>query len=170
MRVCDVIAAGCLQKCFVHLQMGPCFSLAEDLSDNEDVFPKEIAKWNSNDLMDKIEAGDAEETPGMSAPSALWCLNGGHSCLSCSPGPRCTVCVCVSTCACVCVCMCAGELFQDLAVDYERANSEERIDEVCECVSTKHTVLTSSTFMYKVIFHLQIQYHLQPLSISGLKS
>ncbi|MEQ2177363.1 Membrane-associated phosphatidylinositol transfer protein 2, partial [Goodea atripinnis] len=36
----------------------------EDLSDGEEVFPKEISKWNSNDLMDKIEATDTEETPG----------------------------------------------------------------------------------------------------------
>ncbi|KAK0150959.1 Membrane-associated phosphatidylinositol transfer protein 2 [Merluccius polli] len=36
------------------------FDAHEDLSDNEEVFPKEIAKWNSNDLMDKI--GDAEGT------------------------------------------------------------------------------------------------------------
>ncbi|CAL9682347.1 unnamed protein product [Knipowitschia caucasica] len=28
---------------------------AHDFSDNEEIFPKEIAKWNSNDLMDKIE-------------------------------------------------------------------------------------------------------------------
>uniref|UniRef100_A0A3B4VEE9 Phosphatidylinositol transfer protein membrane associated 2 n=1 Tax=Seriola dumerili TaxID=41447 RepID=A0A3B4VEE9_SERDU len=41
------------------------FDAHEDLSDGEEVFPKEIAKWNSNDLMDKIEATDAEETPGM---------------------------------------------------------------------------------------------------------
>lgn len=40
-------------------------SPAEDLSDGEEVLPKEIAKWNSNDLMDKIEAADTEETPGM---------------------------------------------------------------------------------------------------------
>ncbi|CAG5923394.1 unnamed protein product [Menidia menidia] len=40
------------------------FDAHEDLSDGEEVFPKEIAKWNSNDLMDKIEAADAEETPG----------------------------------------------------------------------------------------------------------
>lgn len=39
--------------------------LTEDLSDGEEVFPKEIAKWNSNDLMDKIEAAETEETPGM---------------------------------------------------------------------------------------------------------
>eukprot|EP00064_Thunnus_orientalis_P018573 superscaffoldBa00004324_g18674 len=35
----------------------------EDLSDSEEVFPKEITKWNSNDLMDKIEAADTDETP-----------------------------------------------------------------------------------------------------------
>ncbi|XP_076587450.1 membrane-associated phosphatidylinositol transfer protein 2-like isoform X2 [Chaetodon auriga] len=61
------------------------FDAHEDLSDNEDVLPKEIAKWNSNDLMDKIEAVDAEETP--------------------------------------------GELFKEMTVDYERAASEERLDE-----------------------------------------
>lgn len=42
-----------------------CVAPAEDLSDSEDVLPKEIVKWNSNDLMDKIEAADTEETPGM---------------------------------------------------------------------------------------------------------
>lgn len=36
----------------------------EDFSDTEDVLPKEISKWNSNDLMDKIEAADTEEAPG----------------------------------------------------------------------------------------------------------
>uniref|UniRef100_A0A3P9ATP2 Phosphatidylinositol transfer protein membrane associated 2 n=1 Tax=Maylandia zebra TaxID=106582 RepID=A0A3P9ATP2_9CICH len=41
------------------------FDAHEDLSDGEEVFPKEIAKWNSNDLMDKIEAAETEETPGM---------------------------------------------------------------------------------------------------------
>ncbi|XP_023266478.1 membrane-associated phosphatidylinositol transfer protein 2-like isoform X5 [Seriola lalandi dorsalis] len=61
------------------------FDAHEDLSDGEEVFPKEIAKWNSNDLMDKIEATDAEETP--------------------------------------------GELFKEMTVDYERATSEERLDE-----------------------------------------
>uniref|UniRef100_A0A4W6GBN2 Phosphatidylinositol transfer protein membrane associated 2 n=1 Tax=Lates calcarifer TaxID=8187 RepID=A0A4W6GBN2_LATCA len=40
------------------------FDAHEDLSDGEEVFPKEIAKWNSNDLMDKIEAADTEETSG----------------------------------------------------------------------------------------------------------
>ncbi|XP_077942750.1 membrane-associated phosphatidylinositol transfer protein 2 isoform X7 [Gasterosteus aculeatus] len=59
------------------------FDAHEDLSDGEEVFPKEIAKWNSNDLMDKMEA--AEETP--------------------------------------------GELLKEMTVDYERATSEERLDE-----------------------------------------
>ncbi|KAM9858821.1 membrane-associated phosphatidylinositol transfer protein 2-like [Aulostomus maculatus] len=41
------------------------FDAHEDLSDSEEVFPKEIAKWNSNDLMDKIEAAEeTEETSG----------------------------------------------------------------------------------------------------------
>ncbi|XP_048100485.1 membrane-associated phosphatidylinositol transfer protein 2-like [Alosa alosa] len=40
------------------------FDAHEDLSDNEEIFPKEITKWNSNDLMDKIEATDSEETAG----------------------------------------------------------------------------------------------------------
>ncbi|XP_068594872.1 membrane-associated phosphatidylinositol transfer protein 2 [Brachionichthys hirsutus] len=39
------------------------FDAHEDLSDSEDVLPKEITKWNSNELMDKIEAADTEETP-----------------------------------------------------------------------------------------------------------
>uniref|UniRef100_A0A3Q1I5M0 DDHD domain-containing protein n=1 Tax=Anabas testudineus TaxID=64144 RepID=A0A3Q1I5M0_ANATE len=53
------------------------FDAHEDLSDGEEVFPKEIAKWNSNDLMDKIE---------------------------------------------------------EMTVDYERATSEERLDEVRQCL------------------------------------
>uniref|UniRef100_A0A3Q2DJU9 Phosphatidylinositol transfer protein membrane associated 2 n=1 Tax=Cyprinodon variegatus TaxID=28743 RepID=A0A3Q2DJU9_CYPVA len=40
------------------------FDAHEDLSDGEEVFPKEIAKWNSNDLIDKIEAADTEEMAG----------------------------------------------------------------------------------------------------------
>ncbi|KAM4616578.1 membrane-associated phosphatidylinositol transfer protein 2-like isoform 4-T4 [Polymixia lowei] len=40
------------------------FDAHEDFSDNEEVFPKEIAKWNSNDLMDKIEAAEAGGTSG----------------------------------------------------------------------------------------------------------
>ncbi|AWP07143.1 putative membrane-associated phosphatidylinositol transfer protein 2-like [Scophthalmus maximus] len=61
------------------------FDAHEDLSDGEEVFPKEIAKWNSNDLMDKIETADAEETQ--------------------------------------------DERFKEMTVDYERATSEERLDE-----------------------------------------
>ncbi|XP_005722176.1 membrane-associated phosphatidylinositol transfer protein 2-like isoform X2 [Pundamilia nyererei] len=67
------------------------FDAHEDLSDGEEVFPKEIAKWNSNDLMDKIEAAETEETP--------------------------------------------GELFKEMTVDYERATSEERLDEMRGCLS-----------------------------------
>ncbi|XP_055018149.1 LOW QUALITY PROTEIN: membrane-associated phosphatidylinositol transfer protein 2-like [Boleophthalmus pectinirostris] len=40
------------------------FDAHEDLSDGEEVFPKEITKWNSNDLMDKMEAADTEDAPG----------------------------------------------------------------------------------------------------------
>ncbi|KAK7933068.1 hypothetical protein WMY93_003964 [Mugilogobius chulae] len=40
------------------------FDAHEDLSDGEEVFPKEITKWNSNDLMDKMEAADVEDAPG----------------------------------------------------------------------------------------------------------
>uniref|UniRef100_A0A8C1RP20 Phosphatidylinositol transfer protein membrane associated 2 n=1 Tax=Cyprinus carpio TaxID=7962 RepID=A0A8C1RP20_CYPCA len=38
------------------------FDAHEDLSDNEDIFAKEITKWNSNDLMDKIDTAEAEES------------------------------------------------------------------------------------------------------------
>uniref|UniRef100_A0A7N6ARI4 DDHD domain-containing protein n=1 Tax=Anabas testudineus TaxID=64144 RepID=A0A7N6ARI4_ANATE len=38
------------------------FDAHEDLSDGEEVFPKEIAKWNSNDLMDKIESHGCNES------------------------------------------------------------------------------------------------------------
>uniref|UniRef100_A0A3Q4BP59 DDHD domain-containing protein n=1 Tax=Mola mola TaxID=94237 RepID=A0A3Q4BP59_MOLML len=54
------------------------FDAHEDFSDNEEVLPKEITKWNSNDLMDKIEAADTEESPGMmktpSESSSQQCL------------------------------------------------------------------------------------------------
>uniref|UniRef100_A0A4W6GCK3 Phosphatidylinositol transfer protein membrane associated 2 n=1 Tax=Lates calcarifer TaxID=8187 RepID=A0A4W6GCK3_LATCA len=52
------------------------FDAHEDLSDGEEVFPKEIAKWNSNDLMDKIEAADTEETsdPSLCESSSQQCL------------------------------------------------------------------------------------------------
>ncbi|KAM6423457.1 membrane-associated phosphatidylinositol transfer protein 2 isoform 7-T8 [Liasis olivaceus] len=39
------------------------FDAHEGLSENEEVFPKEIAKWNSNDLMDKIETAETDEVP-----------------------------------------------------------------------------------------------------------
>ncbi|XP_017344550.1 membrane-associated phosphatidylinositol transfer protein 2 isoform X6 [Ictalurus punctatus] len=37
------------------------FDAHEDLSDGEEMFVKEITKWNSNDLMDKIETAEADE-------------------------------------------------------------------------------------------------------------
>ncbi|KAM5194747.1 membrane-associated phosphatidylinositol transfer protein 2 isoform 3-T4 [Mantella aurantiaca] len=37
------------------------FDAHEDLSDNEEVLPKEITKWSSNDFMDKIESAEADE-------------------------------------------------------------------------------------------------------------
>ncbi|KAM7017982.1 membrane-associated phosphatidylinositol transfer protein 2-like isoform 3-T4 [Tautogolabrus adspersus] len=40
------------------------FDAYEDFSDGEEDLPKEITKWNSNDLIDKIEAADTEETQG----------------------------------------------------------------------------------------------------------
>ncbi|XP_066545991.1 membrane-associated phosphatidylinositol transfer protein 2 isoform X2 [Amia ocellicauda] len=40
------------------------FDAHEDLSDNEELFPKEITKWSSNDLMDKIETTDTDEVQG----------------------------------------------------------------------------------------------------------
>lgn len=38
------------------------FDACEDLSDTEEMFPKDITKWNSNDLMDKIESPEPEDT------------------------------------------------------------------------------------------------------------
>ncbi|XP_030076074.1 membrane-associated phosphatidylinositol transfer protein 2 isoform X1 [Microcaecilia unicolor] len=40
------------------------FDAHEDLSDTEEVFPKEISKWNSNDLMDKIETTEVDDIQG----------------------------------------------------------------------------------------------------------
>uniref|UniRef100_A0A669DAV1 Phosphatidylinositol transfer protein membrane associated 2 n=1 Tax=Oreochromis niloticus TaxID=8128 RepID=A0A669DAV1_ORENI len=37
------------------------FDAHEDFSDNEDMFSKEITKWSSNDLMDKIETIEVDE-------------------------------------------------------------------------------------------------------------
>ncbi|XP_035999635.1 membrane-associated phosphatidylinositol transfer protein 2 isoform X8 [Fundulus heteroclitus] len=66
------------------------FDAHEDLSDGEEVFPKEITKWNSNDLMDKIDAAETEETP---------------------------------------------EHFKEMSVDYERTESEDRLDEMRDSLS-----------------------------------
>uniref|UniRef100_A0A3P9L0A6 Phosphatidylinositol transfer protein membrane associated 2 n=1 Tax=Oryzias latipes TaxID=8090 RepID=A0A3P9L0A6_ORYLA len=40
------------------------FDAHEALSDNEDIFSKEITKWSSNDLMDKIETIEVDDAPG----------------------------------------------------------------------------------------------------------
>ncbi|XP_045390891.1 membrane-associated phosphatidylinositol transfer protein 2 isoform X3 [Lemur catta] len=37
------------------------FDAHEDLSDQEEMFPKDITKWSSNDLMDKIESPEPED-------------------------------------------------------------------------------------------------------------
>lgn len=57
--VCTHICVGVTQKIWVYL-----FSLKEDLSDNEEMFPKEITKWSSNDLMDKIETPECDDVQG----------------------------------------------------------------------------------------------------------
>ncbi|KAG7223513.1 hypothetical protein INR49_015506 [Caranx melampygus] len=95
------------------------FDAHEDLSDGEEVFPKEIAKWNSNDLMDKIEATDAEETP--------------------------------------------GELFKEMTVDYERATSEERLDEMRGCVSGQADSSPIPTIM--VTRHQSVSKHFGPSAL-----
>uniref|UniRef100_A0A8C7BUV9 Phosphatidylinositol transfer protein membrane associated 2 n=1 Tax=Neovison vison TaxID=452646 RepID=A0A8C7BUV9_NEOVI len=38
------------------------FDAHEDLSDSEEIFPKDITKWNSNDLMDEIESPEPEDS------------------------------------------------------------------------------------------------------------
>ncbi|KAG5272466.1 hypothetical protein AALO_G00165870 [Alosa alosa] len=40
------------------------FDAPEGFSDNEEMFTKEITKWSSNDMMDKIETTDADESQG----------------------------------------------------------------------------------------------------------
>ncbi|XP_054248694.1 membrane-associated phosphatidylinositol transfer protein 2 isoform X3 [Indicator indicator] len=40
------------------------FDAHEDLSDNEEMFTKEITKWSSNDLMDKIESPECDDVQG----------------------------------------------------------------------------------------------------------
>ncbi|XP_008416805.1 membrane-associated phosphatidylinositol transfer protein 2-like isoform X3 [Poecilia reticulata] len=66
------------------------FDAHEDLSDGEEVFPKEIAKWNSNDFMDKIETVDTDDSP---------------------------------------------ENFKEMSIDYDRASSEDRLDEMRDSLS-----------------------------------
>lgn len=51
------------------LHVSSCGRFAEDLSDNEDMFSKEITKWSSNDLMDKIETIEVDEAQGHHIPS-----------------------------------------------------------------------------------------------------
>ncbi|KAM6155994.1 membrane-associated phosphatidylinositol transfer protein 2 isoform 2-T2 [Rhynchocyon petersi] len=60
------------------------FDAHEDLSDSEDMFPKDISKWNSNDLMDKIESPEPEDSqdglyqqsaPGFRVASSVEQLN-----------------------------------------------------------------------------------------------
>uniref|UniRef100_A0A8B9GH06 Phosphatidylinositol transfer protein membrane associated 2 n=1 Tax=Amazona collaria TaxID=241587 RepID=A0A8B9GH06_9PSIT len=41
------------------------FDAHEDLSDNEEMFPKEITKWSSNDLMDKIETPECDDVQAL---------------------------------------------------------------------------------------------------------
>lgn len=43
--------------------------LAEDFSDNEEMFAKDMTKWSSNDLMDKIETIEVDEAQGG------WCFS-----------------------------------------------------------------------------------------------
>ncbi|XP_052317480.1 membrane-associated phosphatidylinositol transfer protein 2-like isoform X6 [Oncorhynchus keta] len=101
------------------------FDAHEDLSDDEQVFPKEIAKWNSNDLMDKIEAADAEDNP--------------------------------------------GELYKDMSGDYERAASEERLDEMRGSVSSQAYSSTIPTItVTKHQSDLSSQECLQPSKIHVL--
>ncbi|XP_058889046.1 membrane-associated phosphatidylinositol transfer protein 2-like isoform X8 [Acipenser ruthenus] len=40
------------------------FDAIEDLSDSEEIFSEKITKWNSNDLIDKIESTEADEEQG----------------------------------------------------------------------------------------------------------
>uniref|UniRef100_A0A8B9GDK7 Phosphatidylinositol transfer protein membrane associated 2 n=1 Tax=Amazona collaria TaxID=241587 RepID=A0A8B9GDK7_9PSIT len=66
------------------------FDAHEDLSDNEEMFPKEITKWSSNDLMDKIETPECDDVQaqgpwgedGIGTPSKihvlLLVLHGGN--------------------------------------------------------------------------------------------
>ena len=47
------------------------------------------------------------------------------------------------------VCVFAGELFKEMTVDYERATSEERLDEVCLTVRVRLQSTTSRSIFLK---------------------
>uniref|UniRef100_A0AAR2KSH4 DDHD domain-containing protein n=1 Tax=Pygocentrus nattereri TaxID=42514 RepID=A0AAR2KSH4_PYGNA len=55
------------------------FDAHEDLSDSEEIFSKEITKWSSNDLMDKIETAEADES--QSSECTLVCCSKFALCL-----------------------------------------------------------------------------------------
>lgn len=55
---------------FFFLLFSYALYLAEDFSDNEELFAKDITKWNSNDLMDKIETIEVDEAQGRE--SSCW--------------------------------------------------------------------------------------------------
>ncbi|KAL0979379.1 hypothetical protein UPYG_G00184310 [Umbra pygmaea] len=80
------------------------FDAHEDWSGDEELLPKVIAKWNSNDLMDKIDAADPEDS--------------------------------------------TGDLFK--AGDYERAASEERLDEE---LSSKQCLQPSKIHVLILVLH-----------------
>uniref|UniRef100_A0AAQ5YHI8 DDHD domain-containing protein n=1 Tax=Amphiprion ocellaris TaxID=80972 RepID=A0AAQ5YHI8_AMPOC len=50
------------------------FDAHEDFSDNDEMFSKEITKWSSNDLMDKIETIEVDEAQGRTDCSSQQCL------------------------------------------------------------------------------------------------
>uniref|UniRef100_A0A8C2ERL4 Phosphatidylinositol transfer protein membrane associated 2 n=1 Tax=Cyprinus carpio TaxID=7962 RepID=A0A8C2ERL4_CYPCA len=59
------------------------FDAHEDFSDNEEIFVKEITKWSSNDLMDKIETAEAEEVGSAYSHKVKfsWCEGFDGDCL-----------------------------------------------------------------------------------------
>uniref|UniRef100_A0AAY4BW82 DDHD domain-containing protein n=1 Tax=Denticeps clupeoides TaxID=299321 RepID=A0AAY4BW82_9TELE len=50
------------------------FDAHEDFSDNEEIIPKEITKWSSNDLMDKIETSEDDSAQTSLQPSKIHVL------------------------------------------------------------------------------------------------
>lgn len=57
-------ALACIHICVCMTLKKSVFFFKEDLSDNEEMFPKEITKWSSNDLMDKIETPECDDVQG----------------------------------------------------------------------------------------------------------